>query len=236
MVLHQYIDKNNVNPGDLIIQAGIQNIPGIQDDDILAGTPWFGPGSSNSPKMKWLENLIKEKPNIKAIGIGSVVSKGKYLDELMETNDIERIKSIWGKIKHIEVRDHLTSAFLQALGIAHELKPCPSIYALDHTDLPDPIPNSVLVVGAKSWHHERWPDSPKIEGAHYVDYTNGRWTIKQALTQLQYFGLFETIISQRIHAVIPLANHRKCYISPVDSRYEAATLVGIPIYNKTTKL
>lgn len=245
MRLLQHLPDPTINPGDLVVVRGIKKSGmAIWKETALAGTPWIAPGITKGPKWKWLLDQIAQYsvPGIRtrfhAFGIGSCVNLDQIktgVKSLMNTDEIEEFKTQFGNMDSVTTRDPLAQNFFEQIGVESKLEVCPSIYALDGETLPDLIPNSTLVIAAKCWHNDVWPEPPHIPGATYVDYAGLQQTEDQAIEQLKYFSLFERIISQRVHAIIPLSKHRECYIVPVDSRYLTATHAGIPVWKPKTK-
>lgn len=237
MSIWQDIDPNWVNPGDLLIAEGVRKL-GINTELAVAGTPLIFDRCVESNKYKKMMEECRKYDRKVALGVGACLPDGMSGSQFVDSNPEFGNSWLSMGFERITARDPLAQWIFAQFGVRSSLEVCPSRFAIDEDNLKTPIPGSILAIPATSWHpHEQWNSLGRIDGeTARVEYSSGQWTIEQALEQIYFFSMFETIVSQRIHAVIPLAKYRKTYIDPVDSRFSAALLAGSQILTKSTKL
>lgn len=226
------------NPGDNIVERGAETLLKDVDATALIGTPWFWDGCERSDKYAWLERELDTRSGERliAIGIGSCVTLGDaYGSVLRRPETIEACKRIWSRFAVIAVRDPVAWSFLTELNIVCGLLPCPSVfYPLPKSVcITAPAPGSRLYVDAPRWHSDMSIAACRAhvpDGFDHFTYRPGYYDSGRLDVMLTFLASYETIVSARIHALLPLARLRKTAVVPFDSRATTATCIGIPTW------
>lgn len=230
------------NLGDNLVECGAAHLLKDYQGTAVIGTPWFWHGAWLSEKYTWLGAQLDALPaGTKAVacGIGTAVPLGYGLEMLMEEANVEACKRLWGRFHALSTRDEISHEFLTAIGIESTLLPCPSVLAAEALDLRfiDPRPGSALFIDCPSsnesmqWAREE-ANVPR-PWRHDFDtflYRRGHYTENHLANLLFFWQTYETIISARIHAALPLAPYRKVAVVPLDSRYLTATGLGVSVW------
>ena len=217
------------NPGDLLVEMGARALELPFEDTFLIGTPWIYDQCQTSYKYQW---LTEQKPQGRfiALGIGSSFPLGWTAETHIKSlpkDQRDFLKGIWGQFDIIAVRDTVAQDWLRMLDIQSHIIPCPSVL----TSVGDgPYrPGSKIFVG-------NFDKTEMANDAVYLEYQRGAYTEGDVESLFRFIGSHETIISDRVHSVVPFANKRRCAIVPVDSRHQTATVLGIQIYPKCSDL
>jgi len=225
------------NVGDNLVEWGARTVLKERADTLcLVGTPWFWDLCEQSKKYRWLEEQINRprarKKRLVAVGIGACLPLGRGLDLLCKPATIAACRRIWGRFEKIFVRDTLALDFLQEIGVWAERLPCPSVLC-PLSNVTEPRPGSTLFIDAPAFHDDmrarRRRVTPPAVADHFL-YQPGvfnEWDVERLL---ELFCSYETIVSCRLHALLPLATRAKVAICPLDSRAEAATWLGVPAW------
>ena len=227
------------NLGDNLVERGASSVLDLKTEDvILIGTPWFWDGCQISEKYQWLEQQLDAHPGSRfiALGIVSCLSLGSPIEWLLKGETVEPCKRIWSRFKTITVRDPLAYEFLTAIGVESKLLPCPSVLCL----LPDvtPTPGSELFIDATCWHKsmEEARSAIHVPGGDRFTYQSGLCDSNRLDSMLRFWMGYESIVSVRIHAILPLLQARKISVVPTDSRALTATHLGVPAWPDEPKL
>lgn len=235
---YQELGNHCDNPGDNLVERGARSVLSTDPDAVyLIGTPWFWDKCEESEKYKWLEERLKEfkSSRIIAIGIGSCLPLGGKIEWLLKEPTIEVCKRIWSQFDRIAVRDVASEHFLKEIGLACKLLPCPSVLfpVWGRSDCISSTPGSCLFIDAPCFHEgmkfSRLDVSMPAD-CDRLTYQPGYYDLDRLHSLFEFCLSYETIISARLHAALPLARHRKVAIVPVDSRSEAAAQLGIPLW------
>lgn len=229
------------NLGDNIVEIGARRVIDVDEDSntmAIVGTPWFWDGCHSSAKYSWLENQLDAYPEAKfiAVGIGSCLALRSSIDCLLGGETAEACKRIWSRFKKITVRDPLTFEFLTAIGIECKLLPCPSVlYPLPEVGS---TPGTELFIDAPCWHAGMENERGLIHapGGDRFNYQPGPCDRRRLDAVLSFFMGYESIVSARVHALMPLIGQRTLSIIPLDSRVLTATHLGVPAWPEEPKL
>lgn len=243
MILRFYspLGKFCENRGDNVVEIGARRVIDVNEDSetmAIVGTPWFWDGCHSSAKYSWLSNQLEAYPEAKfiAVGIGSCLALGSAVDCLLGGETAESCKRIWSRFKKITVRDPLTLEFLTAIGIECKLLPCPSVlYPLPEVGS---APGTELFIDAPCWHSgmEKERDLIHVPGGDRFDYRPGPCDLRKLDAMLRFFMGYESIVSARVHALMPLIGRRKVSIIPLDSRALTATHLGVSAWPEESKI
>lgn len=233
MTLHQLIDPNWTNIGDLVVIAGAEKILPSRAN-ALVGTPWFWDACAGSDKYQWLRKLLDTSPPLMAVGVGSCFPLGYDERMILDNPDqSQAVWSLWSRFTRISVRDEMAKRLLDGLGIPCTLLPCPSVFAVDTETLPPPIPGSTIYITTRPWGddagHSQFLDH-KAPDVTLFNYGYGKRTQGDVWPFLAHLAAYETIISERVHAVTPFAGLRRTAVIPVDSRHLTSTNAGVALY------
>lgn len=232
---YAYWGQPGNNPGDLIVELGTKSLLEKcrvnRDIFITAGTPWFWPGCEKDEKYSRIFHEICSTtlPKI-AIGIGICVGVDNNLESLMAVETMAMCANVFSKFDLITCRSEVVCDYLERLGIKSYAIPCPSLWANEEGS--EVRAGSTLYVGAQRFHDKySEPVKPELNGdVTYFETTRGAWTECGIRNLLRFYASHERIVSERIHAAIPSSPFVKASVLPVDGRFKAAILAGIPVY------
>lgn len=228
----QHLDPQRINAGDLIVADQVDRLV-PEATPVVAGTPWFWDRCEQSEKYAWLADVLRKHENPIAVGVGACLPPGYDVSLLLNNPEtVTACASLWSKFKKVIVRDPVAHEFLLTIGVENTLLPCPSVFC---DPIPEvfltPNPGSTLVIATQPWDDSPYapPKLPDIEGD--VTYLNYGYGVRQdPYIFLRFAAQFETVISARVHAVLPLIGHRRTSVISTDSRHLAATHAGIPTH------
>lgn len=238
MTLHQLIDPNWTNIGDLVVLEGAKKVLPL-DANAVVGTPWFWDACAGSDKYQWLRHLLDASPPLMAVGVGSCFPLGRDERMILDSPDqSEAIRSLWSRFTRVSVRDEMAKRLLDALGVHCILLPCPSVFAVDPEPLPPPTPGSTIYITTRPWGtdtcHSQFLDH-KAPDVTMFNYGYGKRSTNDVWRFLDHLASYETIISERVHAVTPFAGLRRTAVIPVDSRHLTSTNAGVALYPSIAK-
>lgn len=226
----------NKNIGDLFVEVGARHIlPAARDVTYLIGTPWFWHMCERSEKYRWLDEITaNEKGKLVAVAVGASVPLGNGADLLSSPGTVEACKRIWNRFHAISVRDSIAEEFLRGIGIEATVLSCPSLFAAEVLQAVLPTRSEgLLFIDAPASYPQMAEARAKAvvpsDGDVFL-YRQKSGTEDTLRGLLEEWARYETIISARIHAALPMAPHRKVAVVPLDSRALTATEAGIPAW------
>lgn len=225
------------NIGDNIVEWGARTVLPDRDDTIyLVGTPWFWDLCEQSKKYEWLEAQINHKrarnKRLMAVGIGACLPLESGVELLRKPETVKVCRRIWSRFQLIIVRDPLAKKFLESLDIPCHLLPCPSVFC-PVPGLNIPRRRSTIFIDAPPFHddmrRQRQQIVPPVMADRFL-YQPGVFRARDVVNLFELWTSYGTLVSCRLHALLPLATLRLVAICPLDSRAQTATWLGVPVW------